>query len=274
MRAEKVGADTMLARIVRLVAEAQRSRAPIQRLADRVSAWFVPLVVLIAAAAFAAWLVARSGAAAGARAGQRRRGADHRVSLRARSGDADVDHGGGRARALRPACSSATRRRSRCCARSTRWWSTRPARSRRASRGWSRCCRAAGWDEKQVLRLAASLERGSEHPLAAAIVAGARERGVELSSAARVRVASPARAWRARSRVSAVALGNLALFADLGIDPGELAERAEAMRAEGETVLFAAVDGRAGRAARGRRPDSRGRDRRRPRARAPRACAW
>ena len=182
VRAEKVGEATMLARIVRLVAEAQRSRAPIQRLADRVAAWFVPLVVLIAAAAFAVWLVlgpeprlphAIVNAVAvliiacpcalglatpmsimvavgkGASAGVLFRNAEAIEVLR------DVDT------LLVDKTGTLTVGKPRLV----------------------EVLPAAGWDERQVLRLAASLERGSEHPLAAAIVEGARERGVELSSA-------------------------------------------------------------------------------------------
>ncbi len=242
VRAEKVGEATMLARIVRLVAEAQRSRAPIQRLADRVAAWFVPLVVLIAAAAFAAWLVlgpeprlphAIVNAVAvliiacpcalglatpmsimvavgkGASAGVLFRNAEAIEVLR------DVDT------LLIDKTGTLTVGKPRLV----------------------EVLPAAGWDEKQVLRLAASLERGSEHPLAAAIVEGARERGVEPSSAGEFS-SLPGKGVVGEVEGHRLALGNLALFADLGIDPGELAERAEAKRAEGATVLLAAVDGR------------------------------
>ncbi len=94
MEAKKVGADTALAKIVAMVAEAQRSRAPIQGLADKVAAWFVPLVVLIAVAAFACLARRRSGAIAGLRGGRRRLRAHHCLPVRARPRDADVDHGG------------------------------------------------------------------------------------------------------------------------------------------------------------------------------------
>ena len=93
MRAEKVGRDTLLARIVEMVARAQRSRAPIQRLADQVAGWFVPAVIAVAVVAFAAWATVRSRAALQLRPCRRGHGAHHRLSLRARACDADVDHG-------------------------------------------------------------------------------------------------------------------------------------------------------------------------------------
>ena len=93
MRAERVGSDTVLAQIVRMVGEAQRTRAPIQRLADAVSAWFVPAVVVVSIAAFVGWYRLGTGAASGARAAQCHRGADHRLSVRARARDADGHHG-------------------------------------------------------------------------------------------------------------------------------------------------------------------------------------
>ncbi len=104
MRADKVGRDTVLAQIVQMVAQAQRSRAPIQRLADQVSGWFVPLVIAVAVAAFVAWAIwgpeprYRLWPACG------RLCADHRLPLRARPRDADVDHGRHRAAARNPAC--------------------------------------------------------------------------------------------------------------------------------------------------------------------------
>ena len=98
MRADKIGRDTMLARIVQMVAEAQRSRAPIQRLADQVSGWFVPLVIAVAVAAFAAWAIWGPEPRFAYGAGRGGLGADHRLSVRAWAGDADVDHGRRRAR--------------------------------------------------------------------------------------------------------------------------------------------------------------------------------
>ena len=104
MRAERVGSDTLLAQIVRLVAHAQRSRAPVQRLADRVAAWFVPSVVAVALAAASCgrWSARRRRLAHALRRG--RLGADRRVPVRARARDADVDHGRHRPRRARGAC--------------------------------------------------------------------------------------------------------------------------------------------------------------------------
>ena len=265
VRAEKVGEATMLARIVRLVAEAQRSRAPIQRLADRVAAWFVPLVVLIAAAAFAAWLLlgpeprlphAIVNAVAvliiacpcalglatpmsimvavgkGASAGVLFRNAEAIEVLR------DVD-------------TLVVDKTGTLTVGKPRLVEVLPA---------------AGWDERRLLRLAASLERGSEHPLAAAIVEGARERGVELSSA--VDFSSvPGKGVVGEVEGHRLALGNLALFADLGID-ARRARRAGGGEARRGRHRAPRRRRRArGRAARGRGPDSRGGDRHRPRAR-------
>ena len=104
MRADKVGRDTMLAQIVQMVAAAQRSRAPIQRLADQVSGWFVPAVIAVALDRLRRLGDVRAGAALRLRAGRGRHGADHRLPLRARPRHADVDHGRRRARRARPAC--------------------------------------------------------------------------------------------------------------------------------------------------------------------------
>ena len=98
MRAERVGSETLLARIVQLVGQAQRSRAPIQRLADRVAAWFVPAVVAVAAITFVAWFCIRSATAPGARAGQRSRRSHHRLPLRPGTRHSHGDHGRHRSR--------------------------------------------------------------------------------------------------------------------------------------------------------------------------------
>ncbi len=98
MRAERVGADTLLAQIVQMVSEAGRTRAPVQRLADVVASWFVPAVVLIALLAAVVWIAVGPEPRLCQRVGRRRQRADHRVPVCARPGDTDVDHGGRRSR--------------------------------------------------------------------------------------------------------------------------------------------------------------------------------
>ena len=244
MRAEKVGADTLLSRIVAMVAEAQRSRAPIQRLADVVSAWFVPIVIAIAAATFVVWSLA---------------GPEPRLA-----------HGLVNAIAvLIIACP--------CALGLATPMSIMVATGRGATMGvlfrnaeaievmrnvdtlvvdktgtltegkprLTGVTAAAGTDESELLRLAASLERGSEHPLAAAIVAGARDRGLALEEA-RDFASVTGQGVRGTVGGRAVALGNSALMKAAGVELGPLADAAETRRAEGETVMFVAIDGRLG----------------------------
>ncbi len=242
MRAERVGSETLLARIVQLVSEAQRSRAPIQRLADRVAAWFVPGVVAAAALTFAVWALlgpeprlahALLNAVAvliiacpcalglatpmsiGVATG---RGAEVGVLFRnaeaievLRSVDTLVVDKTGTLTEGRPVLAE-----------------VEPAE---------------GLDAAELLRLAASLERGSEHPLAAALVRGAEERGIALAEAERFE-ARPGRGVLGRVAGREVALGNRALLAELALEPGPLAERAEALRRRGRTAAFVVVDGR------------------------------
>jgi len=242
MRAERVGADTMLARIVAMVAEAQRSRAPIQRLADQVSAWFVPGVVLIAAAAFAVWSVygpppgmgfglvnavavliiacpcalglatpmsIMVGTGRGARAGVLVKNAEA-LELMEKVDTLVVDKTG-----------TLTEGKPRLVG-----------------------IEATGdLTEADILRLVASLERGSEHPLAAAIVKGAEERRLPLSPASDFR-SQTGKGILGVVEGKRVAVGNLALFEALGIDPGDLPGRTEARRREGQTVMLVAAEGR------------------------------
>jgi Cu+-exporting ATPase len=243
MRAGKVGSETLLARIVQMVAQAQRSRAPIQRLADRVSGWFVPLVIAVAALAFAAWsvfgpeprfayalLAAVSvliiacpcalglatpmsimvGVGRGAQAGVLVRDAE--ALERFEKVDTLVIDKTGTLTEGRPQVTAVET--------------------------------AAGWSADDVLRLAASLERGSEHPLAAAIVAAAQARGLALSEAAGFSApAGKGAAGIVEGR--RVAAGNRAMMAEAGIDMTALEAGAEALRRDGATAVFAAVDGRA-----------------------------
>ena len=242
MRAERVGSDTLLAQIVRMVSEAQRSRAPIQRLADTVSAYFVPAVVAVAVISAAVWgllgpeprmayalvnavavliiacpcalglatpmsIMVATGR--GAMAGVLIKNAEA-LEILERIDTLVVDKTG-----------TLTEGRPRLVSLVT----------------------APGHSESDLLILAASLERGSEHPLAAAIVAGAEERKLTLSAAKDFRsVTGKGVAGRVEGRT--VVLGNHRLIQDLGVPIGDLAERADALRREGQTAMFVAVDGR------------------------------
>jgi Cu+-exporting ATPase len=243
MRADKVGSETLLARIVQMVAQAQRSRAPIQRLADQVSGWFVPLVIAVAVAAYAAWamfgpeprfayaLVAAVsvliiacpcalglatpmsimvGVGRGARAGVLIKDAEalerfEKVDTLVVDKTGTLTEGKPKVVAVKV---------------------------------------AAGWSEDDVLRLAGSVERGSEHPLAAAIVAAAQARGLKLAEAADFSApAGKGAAGTVEGR--RVVAGNRAMMDEAGIAVAALEEAADALRREGATALFAAVDGRA-----------------------------
>ena len=243
MRAERVGSDTLLAQIVAMVSEAQRSRAPIQGLADTVSGWFVPAVLIVAGLTFIAWSIygpppAMSfalvnavavlmiacpcalglatpmsimvGTGRGARAGVLVKNAEV-LEILEKVDTLVVDKTG-----------TLTEGRPRLVGVLT----------------------TGVVAEDELLRLAASVERGSEHPLAAAIVRGAEERGlvlvgpIDFKSETGKGVVGVVEGRR-------VAVGNLALFAALAIDPTDLAERAEKLRQDGQGVLLIAVDGRA-----------------------------
>jgi Cu+-exporting ATPase len=243
MRVDRVGSETLLAQIVALVAEAQRSRAPIQRLADAVAAWFVPAVVVAALLTFAGWawlgpeprfafalvnavavlviacpcalglatpmsiLVA---AGKGASVGVLFRDAEAIEVLR--SVDTLVVDKTGTLTEGRPRLVAALP--------------------------------VPGFDETELLRAAAGLERASEHPLAAAVLAAARERGIALDAASDFE-ARPGRGVVGSVGGRRVALGNRALLDEERIDADALAEQAEALRATGATALFVAIDGRA-----------------------------
>jgi Cu+-exporting ATPase len=243
MRAEKVGGETLLSRIVAMVAEAQRSRAPIQRLADVVAGYFVPTVVLIATITFIIWVVV----------GPQPRAAHALVNAVA---------------VLIIACP--------CALGLATPMSIMVATGKGATLGiLFRNAEAievlrtvdtlvvdktgtltegkpklvsvdttGGITEADLLRLTAGLERGSEHPLAAAIVAGAEERGVEPL------LVDDFQSVTGKGVTGAVdghevVLGNRALLDSRAIDPGELAGAAEARRRDGATVMFVAVDGKA-----------------------------
>src|SRR2546425_639087 len=242
MRAERVGSDTLLAQIVRMVSEAQRSRAPIQRLADTVSAYFVPAIVAVAVISAAVWgllgpeprmayalvnavavliiacpcalglatpmsIMVATGR--GAMAGVLTKNAEA-LEILERIDTLVVDKTG-----------TLTEGKPRLVSLVT----------------------APGHSESDLLRLAASLERGSEHPLAAAIVAGAEERKLTLSAVEDFRSIT-GKGVAGRVKGQTVALGNRPLMQDLGVPIGDLAERADALRREGQTVMFVAVDRR------------------------------
>jgi Cu+-exporting ATPase len=241
MRAEKVGSDTLLARIVAMVGEAQRSRAPIQGLTDTVASYFVPAVIAASVITFAAWSIwgpeprlayALVNAVAvliiacpcalglatpmsimvatgrGATAGVLFRNAEAIELLR--TVDTLVVDKTGTLTEGRPSLVTVEA--------------------------------SEGHDEAEVLRLAASLEQGSEHPLAAAIVAGAAARGVALTGAVDF-AAVTGKGVTGRVGGRAVALGNSALMGDAGAATERVTGRAEALRADGQTVMFVAVDG-------------------------------
>ncbi|HEV8186073.1 MAG TPA: copper-translocating P-type ATPase, partial [Chthoniobacterales bacterium] len=243
MRAEKIGLDTLLAQIVQMVSEAQRSRAPIQRLADIVAGWFVPAVILIAVITFIIWAIfgpqpslayaivnavavliiacpcalglatpmsIMVGVGRGASAGVLIKNAEA-LEVMEKVDTLVVDKTG-----------TLTEGKPRLVA----------------------VVAMPGHDEGSLLRLAGSLERGSEHPLAAAIVAGAADRKVELTAAENFQ-SRTGRGITGTVDGHAVALGNRKLLDELHVDPGELAEKAERLRADGQTVMFLALDGKA-----------------------------
>ena len=242
MRADRVGAETLLARIVAMVAEAQRSRAPIQRLADVVAGYFVPIVIAIAAVTFLVWSLA----------GPEPRLAHALVNAVA---------------VLIIACP--------CALGLATPMSIMVATGKAASMGilfrnaeaietlrnvdtlvvdktgtltegkpkLVTVQAAPGIGDAALLRIAAGLERASEHPLAEAVVRGAEERGIPPDPVEEF-ASVTGKGVRARVGGTAAALGNRALLESLRIDPGAWSSSAEALRREGQTAMFVAVDGR------------------------------
>jgi Cu+-exporting ATPase len=243
MRAERVGEHTLLAQIVRLVAEAQRSRAPIQRLADRVSGVFVPAVVAAAALAFAAWSLwgpeprlayaLVNAVAVLIIACPCALGLATPISIMVATGKAAT-----LGILFRNAEAIETMRKVDTLV---------VDKTGTLTQGKPRLVTVlalAPATEAEVLGLAASLERASEHPLGAAIVAGAAERGLALSEARDVQTES-GRGIVGRVGGRAVALGNARLLQRLGLSPGTLSPRADLLRSRGETVMFLCADGSA-----------------------------
>jgi len=243
VRAERVGSETLLAQIVRMVAEAQRSRAPIQRLADKVSAYFVPAVMLMAVVTFIVWtlfgpeprmayaivnavavliiacpcalglatpMAIMVGTGRGASAGVLIKNAEV-LEIMEKVDTLVIDKTGTITEGKPKLVSVVT---------------------------------LPGQDERELLRLVATLERVSEHPLAAAIATGALERGIGLSEVRDFRSLT-GRGVVGKVDGGEVAVGNQTLFEELGIAAGELLGRAEELRREGQTVMRAAVDGKA-----------------------------
>ena len=243
MRAEKVGADTLLAQIAHLVSEAARSRAPIQRLADLVSSWFVPGV--IAAAAIAAgvwWLFGPEPALANALvvavsvliiACPCALGLATPISVMVGVGRGALD---GVLIKDAEALELMEKVTTLVVDKTGTLTEGKPAVQAVESVGEV--------PEQEVLRLAASLERASEHPLAAAIVAAAEARGLALASVADF-ASVTGKGVQGTIDGRRVLIGNAALLADAKIDAGRLAERAQGLQAQGQTVMFVAVDGHA-----------------------------
>ena len=239
MRADKVGADTLLSRIVAMVAEAQRSRAPIQKLADVVSGWFVPIVMLIAVATFVVWsLVGPEPRSAHAVinavavliiACPCALGLATPMSIMVATGKGAtmgvLFRNAEAIEVLRKVDTLVVDKTGTLTEGKPRLVSVTPA---------------DGMAEDQLLRYAATLERASEHPLAAAIVAGAHERGLPLGDATAF-TSVTGKGVRGTVDGKWVALGNRAMMEEVGIDAAPLVERAETLRADGQTVMFVGV---------------------------------
>jgi Cu+-exporting ATPase len=243
MRAERVGADTLLSQIVKMVSEAQRSRAPIQRLADQVSSYFVPAVIVAAIVTFAVWFFAGPqprfahalvnavavlivacpcalglatpmaimvGTGRGARAGILIRNAEA-LEIFGKVDTLIIDKTGTLTEG-KPMLSSVIPQ--------------------------------PGFEESGLLQLIASLERSSEHPLAAAIVKGAEVKKLSLADVVGFK-STTGKGVKGTVSGKQVAVGNAELFRDLSVDPAPLLDRAEALRKEGQTVMLVAVDGHA-----------------------------
>jgi P-type Cu+ transporter len=243
MRADKVGADTLLARMVALVAAAQRSRAPIQRLADRVSQWFVPAVILVAVGAGLVWGLV----------GPEPRGAYALVNAVAvviiacpcalgLATPMSIMVGMGRGASVGVLFRNAEALE-RLQAVDTvvldKTGTITQGRPELASVTWTE-----GVQESDVLRFAASAEVGSEHPLAQAVVAGASSRGLRLEPAERF-VSASGKGITALVSGHEVSVGSADHMSDWRIDVESLLPRAETLRADGHTVVFVAIDGRA-----------------------------
>ncbi|BCG91318.1 heavy metal translocating P-type ATPase [Mesorhizobium sp. 131-2-1] len=242
MRAERIGAETTLSRIVELVAKAQRSRAPIQGLADRVSFYFVPAVVLVALAAFAAWAVLGpqpslifaivSAVSVLIIACPCALGLATPMSIMTATGR------GAHAGVLIKEAAALERFASVDTLIVDKTGTLTEGRPRLTD-----VVAAGGIAENELLALAAALEKGSEHPLAEAIVEGAAERGIKIADASDFEAVT-GKGVSGTVAGNKVALGNPAMMADLGVDTGSVSAQAGALQGEGKTAMFVAVDGR------------------------------
>jgi Cu+-exporting ATPase len=243
MRADKVGRDTLLARIVQMVADAQRTAAPIQRLADQVSSWFVPLVILIAIGAFTAWSIfgpaPRFAYALVAAVSVLIIACPCALGL---ATPMSIMVGVGRGAELGVLVKNAV-----ALERMEKVDTLVIDKTGTLTEGKPKVTKvvpASGFDENEMLRLAASLERASEHPLAHAIVVAANERKLTLSDADDFD--SPVgKGVIGKVEGKAVALGNSKYLKEIGITTAALADQADRLRADGATAIFAAVDGKA-----------------------------
>ena len=242
MRAEKVGAETLLAQIVRMVAEAQRSKAPIQKLADIVAGYFVQIVVSVAALTFIVWAIF---------------GPEPRMALALINMVAVLIIACPCALGLatpmsimvamgKGATAGVLFKNAEAVEIARKVDTIVVDKTGTLTAGKPKLVEVfpvPGFDEKKIIYFAASIERGSEHPLASAIVGGAEERDI---SPADVESFESITGQGVKGKVDGqeVALGNIKLIEGLHIEPGELKEKAETMRVDGQTVMFVAVDGK------------------------------
>ena len=238
MKAEKVGADTMLSRIVALVAQAQRSRAPSQRLADRVAGWFVPIVVAIAVAAFALWTLL--GGADGFAHGLNAAVSVLIIACPCALGlatpmavMAGVGRGAHAGVLVRDAATLEMLARADAMVLD---------KTGTLTEGKPKVVAVEGDDD--MLRFAASVERQAEHPLAAAIVEAAKAKGLSLETADAFD-APPGKGAQGMVGGRLIRIGNAVWLSDEGIDVGDLAARADALREDGATAVFVAIGGAA-----------------------------
>jgi len=243
IRADRVGADTLLAQIVRMVSDAQRSRAPIQKLADKVAGYFVPIVIGAAILTFIVWATAGpaprlahalvNAVAVLIIACPCALGLATPMSIMVAMGKGATNgvlfKNAEAIEFMRKVDTLVVDKTGTLTEGKPKLVSVQPA---------------SGFDETRLLHLAASLERASEHPLAAAIVAGAQDRKVELS-AVEAFESITGKGVKARVDGAAVLLGNRKLMDDAKVNVGALVEAAEAGRGDGRTVMFVAVDGKA-----------------------------